>query len=137
MMIHCNRCDKFLTENMFGSDKSRVSGKSIYCKKCRARLAKESRKIKPNVGRNHSRFKRYGITKEQYYSMLEAQGGACSICGAKEPGAGHPELYIDHDHSTGNVRGLLCRDCNLMLGYSKDSIDNLSKGIDYIKKYAG
>jgi len=134
-MIHCKRCDKFLTENMFGSDKSRVSGKSIYCKRCRARLAKVSRKEKPQVGRNYSRLKRYGLSSEQYKSMLQKQNGLCAICGTDKPGAGHSELYIDHDHSTGTIRGLLCRDCNLMLGYSKDDPNRLLQAIQYLEIY--
>ena len=134
-MLHCKRCSEFLPENKFGSDKSRISGKSIYCKKCRARLAKESRKEKPQVGRNYSRLKRYGLTPEQYESMLERQNGVCAICHTSNPGGGHRYLYVDHDHSTGEIRGLLCRDCNLMLGHSKDNQDSLQEAVRYLQKY--
>jgi hypothetical protein len=53
---------------------------------------------------------RYGITLDAYEQMLCEQGGVCAICGDEK------ELVVDHDHETGEVRGLLCRACNLRLG---------------------
>lgn len=135
MMLHCNRCKEYLPDSSFGSDKSRVSGKSIYCKKCRARLAKDSRIRKPHIGRNHSRLKRYGISPEQYQKMLDKQNGVCAICESDTPGGGHNYLYIDHSHFDGTIRGLLCRDCNLLLGYAKDNKAILKSGIDYLKNF--
>lgn len=57
---------------------------------------------------------RYGVTREQYENMLEAQNGTCGIC--KEPCKTGQRLCVDHDHETGQVRGLLCRACNVHLG---------------------
>lgn len=127
----CKRCEKYLPLDYFGSDKSRSSGKSIYCRKCRARLAKESRGAKPSVGRNYSRTKRYGITPEIFNDMLVRQENSCGICRAKN----YDKLYIDHDHRTGKVRGLLCRDCNLLLGYAKDNPLFLDASIKYLKEW--
>ena len=63
----------------------------------------------------------YGITPEDYEKMLEAQGHRCAICGTMENGKSRwpgvrRKLCVDHDHSTGKVRGLLCSSCNLTLG---------------------
>jgi len=56
----------------------------------------------------------YGITLEIYNQMLKAQGGVCAICHKEDSKGNH--LSVDHDHSTGKVRGLLCGRCNLALG---------------------
>lgn len=57
---------------------------------------------------------RYGITIEQYDAMFAAQGGVCAICD-KPPK--NRRLDVDHDHSTGQVRGLLCAPCNRLVGF--------------------
>jgi hypothetical protein len=60
---------------------------------------------------------RYGITLEEYYKMLEAQGGKCAICG----GGTTKQFYnVDHNHATGEMRGLLCSPCNRILGTWRD-----------------
>jgi hypothetical protein len=74
---------------------------------------------------------KFGITLEAYTQMLVAQGGVCAICG-KEPGK--RRLDVDHDHETGKIRGLLCNQCNQMLGYASDSITTLQNGIEYLSK---
>ena len=135
-MMLCKRCNEYLPKDYFGSDKSRISGKSIYCKACRARLAKVQRKLKPKEKSQYSRLRRYGISKERYQEMMEEQEGSCAICKTKEPSSIHQELYIDHDHLTGIVRGLLCRNCNLMLGFAKDNVSVLKGCIEYLKKYS-
>ncbi len=58
---------------------------------------------------------RYGITPEQFFDLLVAQDGKCAICGGA-PKRGR-NLSVDHDHSTGVVRGLLCVSCNTGVGY--------------------
>lgn len=72
-----------------------------------------------------------GVTEADYRRMLEAQGGVCAICG------GTPELRnyaVDHDHATGRVRGLLCRRCNLGVGYFLDRPDLLRAAINYLER---
>jgi len=68
---------------------------------------------------NHLRI-RYGITLADYDEMLENQGGGCAICG-KTPAEEGRHLSVDHDHETGEVRGLLCVDCNRGLGCFRDN----------------
>lgn len=60
----------------------------------------------------------YGITKEQYEALYEAQGGVCWIC--QRATGKTRKLSVDHDHDTGFVRGLLCRPCNDILGHLRD-----------------
>ena len=51
----------------------------------------------------------------------------CPICGSEEP------LVVDHDHSTQEVRGLICNNCNLVLGHAKDNIETLQNAIAYLQ----
>jgi hypothetical protein len=71
----------------------------------------------------------YGIGLEEYNEILFRQNGKCAICGA-EPS--NKNLYIDHNHETGKVRGLLCPRCNFGLGHFKDSSVLLKSAIDYL-----
>lgn len=69
---------------------------------------------------------RYGITPEDYYEMYEEQQGLCGICGEAK------SLVVDHDHDTGDVRGLICQNCNLGIGQLKDSLVLLCQSIKYL-----
>lgn len=64
--------------------------------------------------------------------MLAAQGGKCAICGGTNPG-GH-RLAVDHDHTTGAVRGLLCHACNAGIGKLRDDPALLRVAADYLDK---
>lgn len=132
-MKYCGNCKTEKPVDSFGSDESRKDKKSIYCLQCRADLARIARYSKPERGRIYSRYRRYGITKEQYDELNIKQGGLCAICGTDKPGRNHSTLYIDHNHSTGKVRGLLCCDCNLLLGQAKENIDTLKASIQYLE----
>lgn len=74
---------------------------------------------------------KYGLTIDEWHAMWDAQGGKCSVC--KEAFTKTP--HVEHCHSTGKVRGLACRACNMMLGFAKDSIDRLTAGIAYLKAH--
>lgn len=77
----------------------------------------------------------YGITLDQYNEMLEDQGGVCAICGKPDEVEGR-RMAIDHNHDTGEVRGLLCGNCNRGLGNFQDNIEMLEKAKDYLVKYS-
>jgi hypothetical protein len=73
----------------------------------------------------------YGITLEDKRTMLEAQNGKCAICDRKVSGK---SAHVDHDHETGQVRGILCHKCNVAIGLFGDEIRNLTKAIDYLRR---
>lgn len=75
----------------------------------------------------------YGLTVEQYDAMLERQNHVCAICGKSEKSTSKGVLSIDHNHTTGKVRGLLCDSCNRGLGYFYDNASFLHNAIDYLK----
>lgn len=77
----------------------------------------------------------YNLTQDDYVVMLEAQGGVCKICG-KTSQIGR-RLAVDHCHTTGLVRGLLCENCNVGIGKLKEDISILESAIKYLKESRG
>lgn len=77
--------------------------------------------------------KKYGITLLEYNSILFRQSGVCAICGNMEIGG--KRLSVDHDHNSGNIRGLLCQSCNAGLGLFKENINSLGAAISYLMEY--
>lgn len=71
--------------------------------------------------------RKYGLTPDQYDALLLAQGNVCSICSSRRK-----TMCVDHDHSTGEVRGILCRSCNAMLGQVGDNTAWLARAIQYL-----
>lgn len=102
-------------------------GKPVHCKNlCVVCYRKQYKAPKPTPDQNRARRikHRYGITVEKYEAMVAERGNLCDICG--QPPTGNNtrahwggKLCIDHDHDTGKVRGLLCNNCNLTVGYGK------------------
>jgi len=78
--------------------------------------------------------RRYGIALEAVEAMFEKQHGRCAACGTTP--ADRP-LQLDHDHITGEVRGLLCRPCNTALGLLRDSPAKLQGLITYLTQRLG
>lgn len=72
----------------------------------------------------------YGLKKGEYAKLYEFQGGMCALC-RRATGASR-RLSVDHDHATGNVRGLLCRPCNSLLGHARDKISFFRRAALYL-----
>lgn len=79
-------------------------------------------------------LKRYGMTLDQYDGLLSSQNGTCAIC--KNPPT-RKHLSIDHCHSSGAVRGLLCITCNAMIGHAREDIARLESAIQYLLSRKG
>ncbi len=76
----------------------------------------------------------YGITESEYIDLYHKQNSSCAICEESVPLWGKG-THVDHCHSTGEVRGILCHHCNLMLGNAKDDTIKLQKAIKYLNEY--
>ncbi len=114
----------------------KFSSRSNICKPCNRIYMREYRssiKGKENT-RLIDRKKRpkhlYGISPEQHKQIIKEQNNKCAICYNQLNE--HPST--DHDHSTGKVRGVLCRECNIGLGMFKDSRLTLASAISYLSK---
>lgn len=77
------------------------------------------------------RFRRTGVARDEYDRILEQQDFKCAICGLKYLGG--REFPMDHDHKTGEARGILCTSCNLGLGSFKDSPRLLAHALVYLE----
>lgn len=85
----------------------------------------------PDARKNTVLKNRYGITLAERDAMLMQQGG-CAVCGSGNSGT-YKDWQTDHSHQTGKVRGILCIQCNIMLGAARDSIQTLSAAIAYLR----
>ena len=83
--------------------------------------------------RRHRLRSRYGISVDEYDKILASQNGVCAIC--RRLCRTGRNLAVDHDHHTDQIRGLLCVNCNQMLGAIDDDVDLLERAIDYLLKY--
>jgi recombination endonuclease VII len=96
----------------------------------------ERRRLKSLAKRLADRWLRlrqvYGISKDEYETMVARQGGVCGIC--KRPPV--EPLLVDHCHATGKVRKLLCRKCNTVLGFCRDDHRLLTAAADYLTQAA-
>lgn len=80
-------------------------------------------------------MRKFGLKLEDLDLILAKQNGRCAICATEDPGpskGGWREWHIDHCHGKKVIRGLLCRDCNLMLGHAKDNPTTLCRAAEYI-----
>lgn len=130
----CNGCSREKTLDSFYRNPSVKSGYAAICKECNKERAIAWRKNNMarflEIKRASNRKKRYGISIETYNRMLIEQKGECKICKSK-----FRNLQIDHDHSTGKIRGLLCNPCNRILGMAKDSTLILASAIQYLSMH--
>ena len=77
----------------------------------------------------------YGVTPNQLFRMIDEQGNKCAICGKQFEDGSRKGPYIDHDHETKAVRSLLCKMCNLGIGYFNEDTEILQRVIDYLNKH--
>ena len=96
------------------------------------RIANVQRWKRKNPG--HALKYKYGITQERFTQIKAAQDGKCAICGAIDGGG--RGLSVDHCHSSGEVRGLLCGNCNSALGLLKDDVSLLLSAVQYLSRNA-
>ena len=97
-----------------------------------------NRQANRDVHRDRDFRRNYGIDFAQYQEMLLAQKGVCAICEKPETKIENGTirlLSVDHDHTTNAVRGLLCANCNMAIGYACDDVTILHKAIDYLNSH--
>lgn len=135
----CPRCKKMQPATDFGG------ATSPYCKPHAAEWMRKNRKDRPAAYTRIERLRNYGMTVEQWEAIFEAQGRRCKICGCTEPGGpGVAGWHVDHDHaccparkrSCGKCwRGILCSNCNHVLGNARDDPVILQAALDYLRAY--
>lgn len=151
-MKKCRICLINKSLDDFHKDSQSVDGKESRCKQCilkmkstnyhsnlkvnreKARVkANEFRKNNKGYQRKYDLKRTYGLSLEDYNTMLLSQDNSCKICKTKDAGGKHKIFYVDHCHVTGKIRGLLCTGCNLALGGFRDRIESVERAILYLK----
>ena len=111
----CNNCGLAKEAKEFHSRQNTIDKKHGTCKAC------------VSISR---RVYKYNLTVEELNNKLKLQNGGCAICLTTK------RLNLDHCHESGKVRGFLCTNCNLLIGYTKDSVTTLEKAINYLKNWS-
>lgn len=143
MEKQCNKCKVVKSIKEFYKDTGIADGHATICKKCKSENVaswREAHRDQYNAtmrNYNHNnyqrlRLNRYKLTPEEHANMLAAQKGLCAIC--ENPPKGKRPLAVDHRHSDGKVRGLLCYGCNRAL-HVLESLDLLERAKAYLRKY--
>lgn len=84
--------------------------------------------------RKRELWRKYGISILDYDNILLSQGGKCALCGSDNPKGYFGRFHVDHDHKTNKIRGLICGNCNLIIGHAGDDIRLLRLAIRYLEK---
>jgi len=149
-MKKCSRCkqEKLFIEFFKGRvNKNGRQGYGSKCKNCvreyqlelyhklpvekkRERKEKSVRALGKDYSKKYRLNRHYNITLDEYNKMYEEQDGECYICEKKISGR---EVKVDHNHSTGKVRKLLCHNCNTSLGLLNEDVKIFEKCIEYLK----
>jgi len=144
----CGVCGESKPETAEFFATNNKGGTLFRCRVCTASYNKEyyerRRSVEPRKrGRDEQRknrtrhrweiAKKYGVTVHDVETALETQGYSCAICHTSEDALDHA-MHIDHNHKTGNFRGMLCRSCNLAIGMMKDNPRALRDAADYLER---
>jgi hypothetical protein len=118
---HCRSCGETKPVEKFRRNKGCRDGVTHQCKDCHY-VSQRNGELRRN----------FGISYAEYLIMLDAQQNCCAICG-KDAEEFTKAFAVDHCHTTGKVRGLLCWHCNTSIGKFGDDVDMLERAIEYLK----
>ena len=143
----CRKCQKIQYDIYRRANPEKINAKwKRYYKRNRDRMIQRTRDYEEKIGEEEyvarykrynmtMKFKRYQLTEEKYHAMRKEQGQKCAMC--QRPFRESPKsIHIDHDHKTGQVRGILCDGCNLFLGRieSPSYATKLEMAFSYLRK---
>ena len=117
------QCKLFCSRGHFQTKKNHLKNRG--CRDCWQEVYKAKYKKDRQV-------QQYGISINQFNELFSIQEGRCAICNIHQSESKRV-LFIDHDHTTGQVRSLLCVNCNSIIGFAQDNPELLEKAIDYLK----
>ena len=120
----CSKCKKWLPASAFNKDKSQHFGLSYACRDC----------LRP-ITRKFNLKSKYNLEVEEYNALLDKSQGRCQCCNKTlEPDSPSPNNrpVIDHCHTTGRVRGILCNHCNRLVGYLGEDSAYALQLVEYI-----
>lgn len=142
MILSCSSCKEDKDKSLFPLATGKARGYAWICKTCKkakhqAKKASVSAEDWFLTQRRYWLKTAYDLSLEDYNNKVKEQDHKCAICKCDETEAFKGLLFVDHCHTTGKVRGLLCHHCNTALGKFKDSKEILSSALDYVERYNG
>lgn len=117
-MYNCSKCGKTKDESNFYVKDRKTGRKDSTCKSCRIIEQRE---------------RTLGVTNDNYWEMYKAQNGMCGICQRRLYSKRYKAFCVDHNHTTGKVRGLLCHNCNRALGMFREDPIALQRAIAWVE----
>jgi len=145
MTKNCRLCNQKKDISRFSIRNKETGSRRTECKDCLnirrksqksyGKWHKENKERLSKYNREHRLKTKYNMTIQQFNDLLTLQGGKCAICETKNPKTSKKNesgWHVDHCHSTGVVRGILCACCNPALGGFKDDIKILNNAISYL-----
>jgi hypothetical protein len=118
----------------YAANKSRINAKAAEWAKLNPKKRDQSRRkwlrANPDYHKHRERLMKYGLTPEAFAELMRTHGGACALCRSTT------RLSVDHDHATGQIRGLLCAGCNAAIGILGDSVAGLQRALQYLEAAA-
>lgn len=126
----CSKCETDKEDVEFSKNSGRSDGLQAWCKACSSARRTEWGRENPDKIQKNARYSNYRIHPEEYAKLWEKQNGICALC-PTDLSLKTPD--IDHDHATGEVRGLLCHRCNTLVGWYESIVDH-KKIIQYLSQ---
>lgn len=139
----CSKCGEEKSLDEFYRNTSSVDGHRPDCIECNLESQKARKERDPEAFKalarervwKHHLTKQYSMTVDEYDALLLAQDGKCAICQSDKSKTSRTDrMHVDHDHATGEVRGLLCDSCNVGLGRFEDDPNLLIAAAMYLVK---
>ena len=135
----CGCCTQNLSFEYFWVDKKSPDGRIYQCIDCMQSSRDKLKPVRQNKTDRASYLRRVGklrrdwkLTEDDYRGLVDTQRGCCAIC--RDSLDAGLRSHVDHDHTTGSIRGVLCSKCNHALGLFRDSITSLEQAIKYLKE---
>ena len=129
-MKKCTGCGVLKNPEDFSKHSGFKDGRNSRCKECKrikANLMYANGEIKKRPYTYRSQLWKYRLSIEEYNKLFDLHNGACHICKLEK------KLNVDHDHTTGKVRGLLCVSCNTGIGKLGDNYDSIHRVLKYLE----
>jgi hypothetical protein len=136
-MKQCRKCGEEKDVSLFYKRSRAKDGYNPHCKSCVQKYESEYRTS--DMQRKYNLKKSFNLSIDEYNVMYAKQNGVCAICNQVETTVrlGKVQnLSVDHCHTTGKIRGLLCNSCNRALGKFKDDVVILRNAVSYLEKYS-
>jgi hypothetical protein len=156
-MRNCTKCNTVKEDGFFNKKASSKSGLNTICRECCASINKKWREKNPRNATKQSQgwreknpiksqelnrrklLRKYGLTIKEWEELFDKQNGTCAICNLPETLIDRGtlrRLAVDHCHSTGKVRALLCSKCNKAIGLLNDDLTLLNKAVSYLEHHS-